>query len=298
MTGRYNGDRPTIQRGPMTSPSPVDQRAFWNGAAGRKWTDFQDTLDGTFVPVLRQLLARGAIKSGERVIDIGCGCGASSIELGGMVGPGGEVTGIDISQQMLARAKARTPQGAPVSYLLADATDYAFAPGHTDVLFSRFGVMFFDQPERAFGNLAGALRPGGRLIFACWRAARENPYFILPLQEAYKHVPRLPEIKPEDPGPFAFASEERVRNILQAAGFTSIALEAFDTPLDMAGGRGLDHAVHVALSIGPAGRALEGQPQDKVEAAAASIRAALARHQQGNSLNLPAAIWIVSAVKP
>ena len=280
------------------TPDRMDQQAFWNGSAGRNWTDFQETLDATLVPVLQKLLARGAVKPGERVIDVGCGCGASSIELGNQVGAHGEVLGIDISSEMLTRARHRTPGGLHVRYLLADAGRHAFVPDHFDVLFSRFGVMFFDEPERAFTNLAGAMRPGGRVVFACWRQPRDNPYFILPLQEAYKHVPKLPEVKPDDPGPFAFASEERVHRILGAAGFASIAMEPFDTPLDMAAGRGLDHALHFALSIGPTARALEGQPQDKVAAAAQSVREALARHVDGNSVNLKGAIWIVTAVRP
>ncbi len=280
-----------------TTPDRMDQQAFWNGTAGRKWTDFQETLDQTFAPVLQKLLARGAIKHGEKVIDVGCGCGASSIELGHASGPDGEVLGIDISADMLTRARERTAAGTPVTYALADATTHAFTPLHFDVLFSRFGVMFFDAPERAFANLASALRPGGRLVFACWRQPRENPFFILAVQEAYKHVPKLPEVKPDDPGPFAFASEERVQRILGSAGFTSIAMEPFDTPLDMAAGRGLDHAITSALSIGPASRALEGQPQDKVAAATQSIREALARHADGNSVNLKGAIWIVTATK-
>ncbi|WP_315834732.1 class I SAM-dependent methyltransferase [Bradyrhizobium prioriisuperbiae] len=282
----------------MTSAPMTDQLAFWNGSAGRNWTDFQETLDATFVPVLQKLLARGAIKPGERVIDVGCGCGASSIELGNQVGAHGEVLGIDISSDMLTRARHRTPPGLHVRYQLADAASHAFVPDHFDVLFSRFGVMFFDDPERAFTNLAGAMRPGGRVVFACWRQPRDNPYFILPLQEAYKHVPKLPEVKPNDPGPFAFASEDRVHSILGAAGFTSIGMEPFDTPLDMAAGRGLDHAMHFALSIGPAARALEGQPQDKITAAAQSIRDALAQHASGDSVNLKGAIWIVTAVRP
>lgn len=283
----------------MTSPSQdrIDQLAFWNGTAGRHWTDFQETLDATFAPVLQKLIARGAVKRGERVLDIGCGCGATSIELGRLVGPDGEVVGVDISSEMLDRARERTPSELPVSYLLADATTHHFAREHADLLFSRFGVMFFNAPEIAFGNLCGALRPGGRMVFSCWRAPRENPFFIAALQEAYKFVPKLPELGPEDPGPFAFASEERVRRILGAGGFSSIALEAFDAELDMAGGLGLDHAVTVALSIGPASRALEGQPRERIDAAAAAIHELLKRHQRGDSVPLKGAMWIVTAVK-
>ncbi|MBR1218973.1 methyltransferase domain-containing protein [Bradyrhizobium sp. U87765 SZCCT0131] len=280
------------------TPAPIDQLAFWNGEAGRQWTDFQDTLDTTFAPVLQHMLERATVRPGERVIDVGCGCGAYSVVLAKAVGASGEVLGIDISSEMLARARARIPTGAPLSYLEADAASHRFAAGHFDVLVSRFGVMFFADPVAAFTNLATALRPGGRVAFACWRQPRDNPYFMLPLQQAYKHVPKLPEMKPDDPGPFAFAARERVEHILNAAGFGAIALEPFDTPLDLAGGQGLDHAVAVALSIGPAGRALEGQPPEKAAATAQSIREALGPFHHGDRVDLPAAIWIVTAVKP
>lgn len=277
------------------SPPPIDQQAFWNGSAGQKWTDFQDSLDVTFAPVLRALVTRAAIRPGERVIDIGCGCGASTVELAGLVGPDGAALGVDLSAQMLARARERTPAGLPASYLQADAASHRFPPAATDLLFSRFGVMFFAAPEAAFRNLAGALKPGGRLVFVCWRTPKENPYFILPLQEAVRFVPRLPETAPEDPGPFAFADPERVRRILTAAGFSKIAADPFDCDLDIAAGRGLDHAMTVALSIGPTSRALEGQPEDKIAAAASAIRARLTQHQRGQSVPLAAAMWIVTA---
>jgi SAM-dependent methyltransferase len=283
----------------MTAPAPdrIDQQAYWNGAAGQKWTDFQDTLDTTFAPVLRALVTHAAIRPGDRVIDIGCGCGASAVELGGLVGGGGDVIGVDISAEMLERARQRTPPTLPVSYLLADASTHAFARDATDLLFSRFGVMFFADPAVAFRNLAAALKPGGRLTFACWRTARENPFFIAPLQEALRFVPRLPEVPPDEPGPFAFAAPERVRNILAAAGFGKIAVDPFDCDLDLAGGRGLAHARTVALSVGPASRALAGHPADTVAAAADAIEQRLSQHQRGDTVPLAGAMWIVTATK-
>jgi ubiquinone/menaquinone biosynthesis C-methylase UbiE len=283
----------------MTSPETprIDQLTYWNGTAAQHWTDLQETLDVTFAPILQELLTRSAVAPGERVIDVGCGCGASSIALGERVGSNGDVLGIDISTDMLTRARERTPATAPVTYLLADASRHSFTPGHFDLLFSRFGVMFFEEPARAFTNLAGAMRVGGRLTFACWRTPRDNPWFMLPLQEALKFVPRLPELGPEDPGPFSFASEERVTRILTQAGFSNVTLAPLDLTLDLAARRGLDHALTMALSIGPAARALEGQPQDKVAAATQAIRDALSRHAEGNSVNLVARIWIVTATK-
>jgi hypothetical protein len=140
-----------------------------------------------------------------------------------------------------------------------------------------------------------ALRPSGRLAFACWREPRENPFFMAPLSAAYKHVPKLPQQGPEDPGPFAFASEARVRRIHGDSGFAGVELEACPLLLDAAIGRGLDGAVQGALEIGPVSRALEGQPEQARAAVAASIREALMPFAKGDAVLLPASVWIVTA---
>lgn len=280
---------------PAADDRNADQIAYWNGPGGRHWTDRQQLQDIVLAPVSEVLIARAAVKTGETVIDVGCGCGSTSFDLVKRVGAGGRVTGIDISQPMLNRARELTPGGAPVEFVLADATVYPFAPASTDLLFSRFGVMFFAQPSVSFANMRKALRPGGRLAFACWRTPRDNPWMMLGLQEAYKHVPKLPEVKPEDPGPFAFASEERVHKILGEAGFSNIAMERVDLSLDIATGRGLEAAIESVLAIGPTSRALEGQPLDKIAAATQSIRTMLTAHLKGNSVPLGGSIWIVTA---
>jgi SAM-dependent methyltransferase len=205
------------------------------------------------------------------------------------------VLGIDISGPMLARARQVAPAGLPVEFVLADATVYPFVPASLDLLVSRFGVMFFAEPAISFANLRRGLKPSGRLAFACWREPRENPFFMAPLQAVYKHVPKLPQQGPEDPGPFAFASEARVQRILSEAGFTAIAMEPCNLSLDIAIGRGFDTAVKSALDIGPAARALAEQPPEVVAAATNSIREALTPFARGQSVPLPAAIWIVTA---
>lgn len=280
---------------PAADDRNADQIAYWNGPGGRHWTDRQQLQDIVLAPVSEVLIARAAVKTGETVIDVGCGCGSTSFDLVKRVGAGVRVTGIDISEPMLNRARELTPAGAPVEFVLADATVYPFAPTSTDLLFSRFGVMFFAQPSVSFANMRKALRPGGRLAFACWRTPRDNPWMMLGLQEAYKHVPKLPEVKPEDPGPFAFASEERVHKILGEAGFSNIAMERVDLSLDIATGRGLEAAIESVLAIGPTSRALEGQPLDKIAAATQSIRTMLTAHLKGNSVPLGGSIWIVTA---
>ena len=255
---------------PAVHERNADQAAYWNGPAGQRWIGRQETLDIVLAPVSNVLLDRARVGEGMRVIDVGCGCGATTLELARRVGSSGSVLGVDISAPMLARARELAPPNLGVNFVNADATVHPFEPGKADVLFSRFGVMFFAEPEVSFSNLRAALRRGGRLVFACWREPRKNPWMILPLQEAYKHVPRLPEVGPEDPGPFAFANETRVRRILNAAGFASIAIQPVELSLDLAVGKGLDGAVEAALSIGPVSRALEGQPAHLQEVVARS----------------------------
>ncbi len=269
--------------------------ADWNGPGGKRWADRQAVQDVLLRPILDILLDRAEPKPGERILDVGCGSGATTIAFGQKVGPSGHVFGIDVSGPMLEQARKATPKEAPVDYALADATVYPFDPASFDLLASRFGVMFFADPAASFANMRKALKASGRLAFACWQEPRENPFFVAPLQAVYKHVPKLPQLGPEDPGPFAFASEARVRRILGEAGFSAIAMEPHSLELDLAIGRGMDAAVQGALEIGPASRALEGHPDDVRVAAVSSIREALAQFAKGDSVLLPAAIWIVTA---
>ena len=273
----------------------ADQIAFWNGVAGRHWTERQAAQDALLAPVTEKVIESARASPGERVLDIGCGCGDTTIALARQVGARGHVLGIDISVPMLQRARQLTPKDLPVDYVLADATVYPFDPASFDLLASRFGVMFFADPVLSFANLRRALRPSGRLAFACWREPRENGWMMTPLMAVYKHVPKLPQPGPEDPGPFAFASEERVRRILGDAGFADIKMKACPLTFDVAIGKGIDGAVEGALQIGPASRALEGHPPDVVAAGIQSIREALAPFAKGQSVLLPGAIWVVTA---
>jgi len=273
----------------------ADQIAYWNGAGGQRWAERQPVQDILLQPVADILIERAKIKAGERVLDVGCGSGSTTFAFAQAVGPNGHVTGVDISAPMLSRAREVTPPGAPVEFILADATVHSFAPENFDLLASRFGVMFFADPALSFANMRRAMKPSGRLAFACWREPRENPFFMVPLQAVYQHVPKLPPVGPEDPGPFAFASEERVTRILTEAGFSGIAMEPCELLLDVAVGRGLDAAVEGGLQIGPAARALADQPPDVVAAAAKSVREALAPFAKGETVPLDGSIWIVTA---
>ena len=282
---------------PVGHDRNADQIAYWNGPGGEHWTERQPLQDILLAPISQILIDSAAASPGERIIDVGCGCGSTSIALAQAVAPSGFVLGIDISAPMLARARQLAPKTLPVDFVLADATVHPFDPASFDLLVSRFGVMFFAEPALSFANLRRALKPAGRLAFACWREPRENPMLMTPLQAAYKHVPKLPQPGPEDPGPFSFASEERVRRILREAGFVDVAIVPRNLSLDIAIGRGLEAAVQGAIEIGPASRALHDHPEDVRAAAKESIREALKPFVRGETVPLPAAIWIVTARK-
>jgi SAM-dependent methyltransferase len=274
------------------------QAEYWTSVAGPKWTDHQEHQDQVLRPVSDRLIAAAKPKPGDHVIDVGCGCGATTIQFAERVGPAGAVLGLDVSAPMLARARERAPQDLPITLALADATVHDVTSHAADLVVSRFGVMFFADPAKSFANLRKGLKPDGRLVFACWREPKQNPWLILPLREAAKHAPPLPETNPDDPGPFAFASEARVRRILSDAGFADIVLEPQDLELDIAAGRGLDTAVRAAMTIGPTSRILDGQSDAVRAAATADIRKALAAQARGDGVPLGAAIWMVTATNP
>jgi ubiquinone/menaquinone biosynthesis C-methylase UbiE len=275
-----------------------EQIAYWNGTGGRHWAEQQARTDRVMAPVARLAIDRAAPTPGETVLDVGCGAGVSSAELAARVGPGGRVVAVDVSAPLLELARQRYRSVATLEFRLADAAEAPLDGIAADLNFSRFGVMFFGDPAAAFANLRRGQRPGGRLVFACWRKPTLNPVLMLPLQAAYLHVPRLPQLGPEDPGPFSFADPDRVRRILDAAGYRDIELEPADLTLDIAAGGGLAEALVFATEIGAASRAIEGQPDELRRAAVGAIEAALAEVAVGDTVPLPAAIWLVAARAP
>lgn len=273
----------------------ADQRAFWGGPGGRIWVARQDHTDTTLTDASAALLARAAPRPGERVLDVGCGCGSSTLEMARAVGSTGRVTAMDISETMLAEGRVRADAAGigNISWTLADA---AVAPlDEYDLLVSNCGVMFFGDPVAAFSHLRGAARPGGRMTFICWRALAENPWLQIPMGAVSPHIPPRPAPNPEAPGMFAFADPDRVHRILTAAGWTPPQMEELDLDLDIAAGRGLEEAVVQSTQIGAVNSWLRNQPADIVNAAVNDIRAVLAPHAVGESVRLPGAMWLVSS---
>lgn len=288
----------TEKTSPEKAAIEAQNIAYWNGDGGQRWVKRQAIWDIVLAPVADAIVQAAQPRQGERVIDVGCGCGATTILLAERVGKGGRVLGLDVSAPMLAVAKSRILPGQPVDFALADATVHDLHAMQADLLFSRFGVMFFAEPAVAFANLRSGLQSGGRLAFSCFRPASENPWMMLPLTAAYQHVPPLPKPGPEDPGPFSFADPARVERILATAGFVDIALTPLDLNFDLAAGRGLEEAVKSVLEIGATSRALEGQPAGIRAAVDISVRETLATYLKGDRVALPAAIWLVSARNP
>ena len=286
------------QRNAMTeTQTNQEQIRYWNEESGLKWVRLQQRLDLQLEPLGLAVMERAGIKSGEHVLDAGCGCGQTALELASRVGLQGSVVGLDISQPMLARAQERQKELKRVNleFIRADAQTYAFARDRFDLIFSRFGVMFFDDPAVAFRNLRSALRATGRLCFICWQELAKNDWARVPLMAALQHVSPPPPPPLHAPGPFAFADPDRLRHILTYAGFTDVSLETHQTALSLGGATTVEEASDFSLEIGPVGTLLRTADADTRAQVASSIREALRPYAGPDGVRLTGTTWIVSA---
>ena len=279
--------------GAKAAPPNSAQVDHWNATAGQTWARDHDEFDRLLEPFGLETLRTLALTADERVLDIGCGCGHTTLDIAARVGTQGSVVGIDISAPMLEIAQRRPlPVGAgEVEFRQVDAQCADLGRSSFDAAFSRFGVMFFSDPVAAFANIRAALKPGGRVGFVCWRPLEANPWILEPLEAARPFLPSLPPLDPTAPGPFAFADDSRVRALLSAAGFGDIAIRPFDTRI---GGRNLDDALQLAFRVGPLGTAIRENPSCEA-LLSDSVRAVLANHVTPNGVLMCAAVWIVHA---
>ena len=272
----------------------ADQIAYWNGPNGQRWVRNQEAMDVILAPLGERAMDALGVAAGDRVLDVGCGCGATAIELARRVGPSGAVTGVDISAPMLARAQERAARESSLnlSFLRADVSRHRFEEP-VDRAFSRFGVMFFTDPATAFASIRRALRPGGRLGFVCWADKARNLWRAVPIEAASPHIELPQPIGPNEPGPFAFEDRGRVEAILDSAGFEEIRIDRHEGTFSF--GDALDVAVDRALRVGPLGVALEKATDAQRAAIEADMAIALERHATPDGIALGYASWIVTA---
>ena len=274
----------------------AQQAEYWN-TQGARWVEVGPRIDAQLEPLGLGAIERAVVRAGEHVLDVGCGCGQATLQLAERVGATGTVVGIDISEPMLARARERAVEAGleNVEFHRGDAQTEPFPESRSDLIFSRYGVMFFADPEAAFANLRAALRPGGRLVFVCWQELGKNPWLEQPLDAALAHVPPPEPAPAGSPGPFAFADANRVRGVLENAGFEQIAFESLEQPILVGGGGTVDETASFVLEFGPAARLLEGVGSDVRQRVRESITRVLEAHADVDGVHLGSASWIVTA---
>lgn len=269
-----------------------EMSALWSGTGGNAWVDLAPVLDQMFLGFETMLADEAAARGAERVLDVGCGTGATTMAIARRLGAGGRCTGVDISAPMIGAAVARPADGFPApEFIVADAAEYPFEAGEYDLLTSRFGVMFFADPVAAFANLRGAIRSGGGMRFFCWRGPQDNPFMVAGTRATRHLLPAMPERRPDAPGQFAFADGGRVAEILAAAGWEGIEVEAIDVPCAFPESGLLPYMTR----LGQVGQAL-GHADERTRAAVLdALRAAYRPFVDGEEVRFTAGCWSVRA---
>lgn len=279
----------------MAMPEEInaDMLAFWNGVGGHIWVDRQKHTDITLEPVTDALLDFAAPQTGERVVDIGCGCGEPTLAFARAVGPSGQAVGLDISGPMLAEAERRASAASIANVRWRQADPATAKLDEYDLLTSAFGVTFFGDRVAAFTNMRRDAAPNARMALVCWRSLAENPWMEVPMAAVASHLPPQPKSAPNAPGMFAFADPAHVTEVLTATGWAPPTFEKLDMDLDIAAGHGLEEAVIQSTQIGAVNSWLRNQSEEIIAAAINSLRDALAPFADGAKVQLPSAMWLI-----
>ena len=283
----------------MNTTVNADSAEFWNGVGAEKWLRFQDKMHTNLLPFGHEAMEAASISNDQMVLDIGCGCGDTSFEIGRRVTANGHVHGLDISNPFVTEARRRKASDdvKNVSFGCSDAQIHLFESGFYDVVFSRFGVMFFDDPVQAFRNIRNAMKPGGRLAFICWQPAADNEWVSVSLDIVAKHIPLPEPLGPEEPGPMSLGDVDRTKRILNDAGFSEIRIKGSNTPFRI--GADIGEAIDFLTQLGPAGGAVfrSGADDKVISKIATDLHHGLVPFLSPGGVRMGAATWIVTAKK-
>jgi SAM-dependent methyltransferase len=275
------------------------QRRYWNTVAGPRWVASPGFRERRNQESLALLLAHLNLTGGESVLEIGCGTGALTLPLAAAVGEHGRVVAVDISEPMLGAARLKVGERnlRNVTLLSGDAQVFVFEPAVFDVATSRMGVMFFADPAAAFRNIKGALKPGGRLVFACWAPIAENQHWLISYDVALRHLGPPAPPPAHEPGPLAFGDPDYIRGILATAGFAEIAVDRAH-PTIICGSP--EEEARQAVTMGPTARLIEAKNPDEAtrQAIGREIEAAFTAEAAAGPIRLPATIFLASARCP
>ena len=280
-----------------TKPANADQREFWNDIKGELWVELQPRIDPMLAPLGDKAIEALELIPGERVLEIGCGNGTTTLAMAERVGTEGEILAVDLSQPMLNKAAERgKASGYPVTFLEADAQVYDFPKEHFDAGFSRFGVMFFDDPVAAFSNILSAIRRGGRVAYVCWADREDNPWIRIPAGASKAYLELPPQPADDEPGMFSMQDEERVRSILTSAGWSDITLERFDTECSL--GEDVVDAARFISQMGPMSEPFALSDEETQYNTLKVIEESLAPYSSSKGVLMGYSTWIVAATRP
>lgn len=279
----------------ITKQQDNEQAALWNGRGGRAWVDAQESLDQLFAPFENLLVDEARAASAHRVLDVGCGTGVTTLAIAQVLGAAGHCVGADISEPMIAAARARAERAcAPASFICGDVQRHAFEPASFDLIVSRFGVMFFDSPVQAFANLRHAASDGAALRAIAWRSPADNPFMTTAERAAAPLLPNLPVRRPGAPGQFSFADRDRVVSILEESGWAGIDIRPIDVECTLP-----EKALHGYLTrLGPVGLVLEDADERTRAQVTEAMRAAFEPYVHGSEVRFTAACWMIGARAP
>jgi len=269
-----------------------EMAAAWNGPSGQAWVEEQQLLDEMFLPIEQRLAGEAMSRGARRVLDVGCGSGATTLAVAQALGAGGQATGIDISAPLIEMARERARrQGVAATFICADAQTHAFDEASFDLLISRFGVMFFDDPVAAFTRLRRATSNDGALCLVAFRPIAENPFMTTAERAAAPLLPNLPPRRPDGPGQFAFADRDSVHAILNHSGWSGIDIR----PIDVDCSLGEQDLSRYVTKLGPVGLLLQDADEATRARVAESIRGAYDPYVHGDQVRFTAACWMISA---